>query len=100
MVPRGPKIQSLPSFIMLRGLHKNTEFCRKCQARRLGACFHAKSEACLDSRLLGTGSANWSPSGEKRQDNDAAYSTDPNAIQRFERDFESLWDRSDNIVIQ
>src|SRR6516164_2408780 len=36
-----------------------------------------------------TGSANWSPSGEKRQDNDANYSTDPNAIKRFERDFEA-----------
>jgi len=47
-----------------------------------------------------TGSANWSPSGEKRQDNDANYSTDPNAIERFERNFEALWNRSDNIVVQ
>ena len=54
----------------------------------------------VDGRLLRTGSANWSPSGEKRQDNDAYYSTDPNAIERFERDFETLWNRSDNIVVQ
>ena len=47
-----------------------------------------------------TGSANWSLSGEKCQDNDADYSTDPNAIERFERDFEALWNRSDNIVVQ
>ena len=54
----------------------------------------------VDGRLLRTGSANWSPSGEKRQDDDADYSTDQNAIERFERDFEALWNRSDNIVVQ
>jgi phosphatidylserine/phosphatidylglycerophosphate/cardiolipin synthase-like enzyme len=56
--------------------------------------------ACIDGRLLRTGSANWSPSGEKREGDDADYSTDPNAIERFERDFETLWNRSDNIVVQ
>ena len=56
--------------------------------------------ACIDGRLLRTGSANWSLSGEKREDDDADYSTDPNAIERFERDFEVLWNRSDNIVVQ
>ncbi len=54
----------------------------------------------FDGRLLRTGSANWSANGESRQDNDANYSTDPNAIERFERDFEALWNRSDNIVVQ
>jgi len=54
----------------------------------------------VDSRLLRTGSANWSANGERRQDNDANYSTDPNAIKRFERDFEALWNRSDNTVVQ
>ena len=54
----------------------------------------------MDGGLLRTGSANWSPNGEKREDNDADYSTDPNAIERFERDFEALWNRNDNIVIQ
>jgi phosphatidylserine/phosphatidylglycerophosphate/cardiolipin synthase-like enzyme len=54
----------------------------------------------VDGWLLRTGSANWSASGEKREDDDADYSTDPNAIERFERDFESLWNRSDNIVVQ
>jgi phosphatidylserine/phosphatidylglycerophosphate/cardiolipin synthase-like enzyme len=54
----------------------------------------------VDSRLLRTGAANWSPSGEKREDDDANYGTDPNAIERFERNFEALWNRSDNIVVQ
>ena len=57
-------------------------------------------QLCVDGRLLRTGSANWSPSGEKREDDDADYSTDRNAIERFERDFEALWNRSDNIVVQ
>jgi phosphatidylserine/phosphatidylglycerophosphate/cardiolipin synthase-like enzyme len=57
-------------------------------------------QLCVDGRLLRTGSANWSLSGEKREDDDADYSTDPNAIERFERDFEALWNRSDNIVVQ
>jgi hypothetical protein len=49
---------------------------------------------------LRTGSANWSASGEKREDDDADYSTDLNAIERFERDFEAIWNRGDNIVVQ
>ena len=57
-------------------------------------------QLCVDGWLLRTGSANWSPSGEQREDDDANYSTDPNAIERFERDFEALWNRSDNIVVQ
>jgi phosphatidylserine/phosphatidylglycerophosphate/cardiolipin synthase-like enzyme len=57
-------------------------------------------QLCVDGRLLRTGSANWSPSGEKREDDDANYSTDLNAIERFERNFEALWNRSDNIVVQ
>ena len=54
----------------------------------------------VDGQLLRTGSANWSPSGERREDDDADYSTDRNAIERFERDFEALWNRSDNILVQ
>ena len=57
-------------------------------------------QLCVDGRVLRTGSANWSPSGEKREDDDCDYSTDPNAIERFERDFEALWSRPDNILIQ
>ena len=68
----------------------------------LRLCFrkHNLKQLCVDGQLLRTGSANWSPSGEKREDDDADYSTDPKAIERFERDFEVLWNRSDNIVVQ
>lgn len=55
---------------------------------------------CVDHALLRTGSANWSPSGEKRQDDDADYITDPQAIKRFERNFEVIWNRASNHVVQ
>lgn len=54
---------------------------------------------CVDHTLLRTGSANWSPGGEKRQDADADYITDPQAIKRFERNFDVIWSRASNRVI-
>ena len=70
------------------------------RAKPPGRDYMHLKQLLVDGRLLRTGSANWSPNGEMRQDNDADYSTDPNAIERFERDFEALWNRSDNIVVQ
>ena len=48
---------------------------------------HLKSYA-VDGRLLRSGSANWSPTGLKRQDNDVLYETSPEAVERFGRKFE------------
>jgi hypothetical protein len=53
-----------------------------------------------DGIRLREGSANWSPSGEKRQDNSAAVFTNKQASQVFERKFQDMWDRPDNIQVQ
>ena len=54
----------------------------------------------VDGALLRDGSANWSPSGLKRQDNNAHFSTDPEQVKRFHDFFEDMWTRSDNDEIQ
>ncbi len=51
---------------------------------------------CVDGQLLRTGSANWSFQGETEQDNDIYLVQDPAAIQKFEKEFSTLWERSDN----
>ena len=56
---------------------------------------HLKSYA-IDGRLLRTGSANWSPTGLKRQDNDVLYESSPDAVEGFERQFEDMWRRAGN----
>ena len=54
----------------------------------------------VDGVLLRDGSANWSPSGLKRQDNNAHFTTDPEQVKRFHDTFEDMWTRSDNEEIQ
>ncbi len=54
----------------------------------------------VDDALLRDGSANWSPSGLKRQDNNAHFTADPEQVKRFHDAFEEMWSRSDNEVIQ
>ena len=56
---------------------------------------HLKSYA-IDGRLLRTGSANWSPTGLKRQDNDVLYESSPEAAEQFERKFEEMWVKASN----
>ena len=53
-----------------------------------------------DGQVLRNGSANWSPAGLKRQDNDVHFTTDPQEVQKFNRDFEQMWDRSTNVRVQ
>jgi phosphatidylserine/phosphatidylglycerophosphate/cardiolipin synthase-like enzyme len=60
---------------------------------------HLKSY-CIDNRVLRDGSANWSPSGEKRQDNSLVIVTNAAAIEHFEQIFNQIWNRSDNRIIQ
>ena len=59
---------------------------------------HLKSYA-IDGRLLRTGSANWSPTGLKRQDNDLLYEFSPEAVERFEAKFEEMWAKPTNTSV-
>ncbi len=54
----------------------------------------------IDGRLLREGSANWSRGGLLVQDNNVHYSSDAEDIERFERAFEAMWTRRENLVIQ
>lgn len=54
----------------------------------------------VDGRILRAGSANWSPTGLKRQDNNAHFCTDRAQIKAFQGNFEEMWNRSDNRVVQ
>jgi phosphatidylserine/phosphatidylglycerophosphate/cardiolipin synthase-like enzyme len=50
----------------------------------------------VDRRILRSGSANLSPSGERSQDNDIIITTDPSAVTSFEKNFAQIWARPDN----
>lgn len=57
-------------------------------------------KAWSDGCILREGSANWSPSGEKEQDNTLTFLSDSASVNNFEAAFEAMWDRPDNIVVQ
>ncbi len=58
---------------------------------------HLKSYA-IDGHMLRSGSANWSPTGLKRQDNDVLYESSSEAVRRFEAKFEEMWAKPSNTV--
>ena len=58
---------------------------------------HLKSYA-IDGHMLRSGSANWSQTGLKRQDNDVLYEFSPEAVGRFESKFQEMWARPSNTV--
>jgi phosphatidylserine/phosphatidylglycerophosphate/cardiolipin synthase-like enzyme len=53
-----------------------------------------------DGLILRDGSANWSPAGLKRQDNEIRFTGDEKQVQEFNRDYERMWSRPGNIVVQ
>jgi phosphatidylserine/phosphatidylglycerophosphate/cardiolipin synthase-like enzyme len=57
---------------------------------------HLKSY-CVDGRVLRTGSANFTVSGLRREDDDLVVIRDPASIAAFEESFESLWQRAGNL---
>ncbi len=70
----------------------NLEVRRKGRSRDL---MHLKSYQ-VDGRVLRSGSANFSVSGEVYQDNDLIVIDSPQAAARFRETFERLWARPDN----
>ncbi|HTU64094.1 MAG TPA: phospholipase D-like domain-containing protein, partial [Polyangiales bacterium] len=56
---------------------------------------HLKSYA-VDGQTLRSGSANFSASALKHQDNDLVLTRDATTVRRFELDFNQLWLRPDN----
>jgi len=70
----------------------NVQLRRKAKSRDL---MHLKSYA-VDGRVLRTGSANFSVSGEEYQDNDLVVIESPQAVGKFRDMFERLWARGDN----
>jgi len=55
-----------------------------------GELMHMKSY-CIDGKTLRSGAANFSASGEKRQDNDLVVLRGPGVCARFEANFEKIW---------
>ena len=53
-----------------------------------------------DGTVLREGSANWSPAGLKRQDNNVRFTDSPDEIKAFVADFGTMWNRPGNLVIQ
>lgn len=60
---------------------------------------HLKSYA-VDGQTLRSGSANFSASALKHQDNDLVLTHDAASVRRFESDFNQLWSRPDNEHLQ
>jgi phosphatidylserine/phosphatidylglycerophosphate/cardiolipin synthase-like enzyme len=54
----------------------------------------------IGNRLLRTGSANISHDGLKRQDNDVVVIRDVAAVAGFQRKFDGVWSRPDNVVLR
>ena len=68
------------------------------KAASRGDLMHLKSWS--DGQVLREGSANWSPSSLKRQDNNIRFSHDVAEARAFEADFEAMWDRPSNRIVQ
>ncbi len=57
-------------------------------------------EYSVDGILLRDGSANFSVAGEVIQDNEIHFGRDVTEVEAFERNFEAMWNRRDNRVVQ
>ena len=57
-------------------------------------------KAWSDGEVLREGSANWSPAALKCQDNNVRFSRNPDEVKAFEADFEAMWNRPSNTIVQ
>ena len=64
-----------------------------------GDLMHLKAYL-IDGVLLRDGSANWSPGGLKRQDNNIRFTTDASQVKAFRQTFEDMWLRDGNQEIE
>jgi len=62
-----------------------------------GPLMHLKAYA-IDGELLRTGSANFSASGERQQDNDLIVIRDAGAAAKFDAHFERMWDAAQPMI--
>ncbi len=53
-----------------------------------------------DGKVLRDGSANWSVSGLKCQDNSLRFTTNTKEVLAFNQDFEKMWARPTNVIVQ
>jgi len=65
--------------------------------KRSGPLMHLKAYA-IDGDLLRTGSANFSSSGERQQDNDLVVIRDAKAAAQFDAHFERMWDAAQPMI--
>lgn len=65
--------------------------------KRSGPFMHLKAYA-IDGELLRTGSANFSASGEQKQDNDLIVIRDAKAAAQFDAHFERMWDAAQPMI--
>ena len=54
----------------------------------------------IDDAILRDGSGNWSVSAARHQDNQVTVTQDASEIAAFKRDFQAMWERRDNLIIQ
>ena len=79
------------NFVKLGDLSDNVRI------KRGGPFMHLKSYA-IDGRVLRTGSANFSTSGENAQDNDLIVIRDASAAAKFDAHFERMWDAAEPMI--
>jgi hypothetical protein len=54
----------------------------------------------IDDTILPDGWGNWSVSAARYQDNQVTVTEDASQVAVFDRDFEEMWNRRDNLVVQ
>jgi phosphatidylserine/phosphatidylglycerophosphate/cardiolipin synthase-like enzyme len=65
--------------------------------KRGGPFMHLKAYS-IDGQVLRTGSANFSTSGERQQDNDLIVIRDAGAAAKFDAHFERMWDAAEPMI--